>query len=97
MIRKGIVGKVDASGGLKKSVFNFALKAKQAADSYYIPFVSGLTDTVVFNQVRQGTGGRLKMIFNGGGSVSKATQEFLNTALVTFIQGRLIVAKQAKL
>lgn len=87
LIRKGILSKVDSSGGLKKGVFNFALRAKQAAQSYSIPLVGGLTDTVVFNQVRQQTGGRLKIMFNGGGAVSKTTQEFLTTALVIMIQG----------
>ncbi|KAK4685986.1 long-chain acyl-CoA synthetase, partial [Tremellales sp. Uapishka_1] len=87
LIRKGILAKVESSGALKKSVFNFALKAKQAATSYSIPFISGLTDAIVFNQVRQQTGGRMKIMFNGGGAVSKSTQQFLSTALVTLIQG----------
>ena len=87
LIRKGIVTRVDSSGGLKKLVFNFALRAKQAAQNNSIPLIGGLTDTVVFNQVRQQTGGRLKFLFNGGGQVSKATQEFLTTALVQMIQG----------
>ncbi|ORY26175.1 long-chain-fatty-acid-CoA-ligase [Naematelia encephala] len=91
LIRKGILTRVDASGGLKKSVFNFALKAKQAAQNYYIPFVSSITDAVVFNQVRAQTGGRLKIMFSGGGAVSKSTQEFLCTALVIMIQGGLSI------
>lgn len=87
LIRKGILGKVEAGGGLKKSVFNFAVSAKQAAQSYHIPGLAGLTDAVVFNQVRAQTGGRLKIMFNGGGAVSKTTQQFLSTALVQMIQG----------
>lgn len=87
LIRKGILGKVEASGGLKKKVFNFALNAKIAAKNYHLPLVSGLTDSIVFNQVRQQTGGRLRIVFNGGGAVSKSTQEFISTALVTMIQG----------
>jgi len=87
LIRKGILSKVESSGGLKKNVFNFALSAKAAAKNYHLPFVSGLTDTVVFNQVKQQTGGRLRYVFNGGGAVSKSTQEFICNALVTMIQG----------
>lgn len=78
---------MDQSGAAKKSVFNFALKAKQAANSYSIPILGGLTDTVVFNQVKQQTGGRLRYAFNGGGAVSRSTQQFLMTALVDMIQG----------
>lgn len=89
MIRKGILSKVESSGGLKKSVFNFATGAKQAANKYSLPLLGGLTDTVVFNQVRQQTGGRLKFMFNGGGAVSGSTQEFLTTVLTTIIQGEL--------
>lgn len=88
LIRKGILGKVESSGALKKSVFNFALSAKAAAQNYHLPLVSGLTDTVVFNQVRQQTGGRLRFVFNGGGAVSKSTQQFICNALVTMIQGK---------
>ena len=87
LIRKGILGKVESSGALKKSIFNFALSAKAAAKNYHIPLVSGLTDTIVFNQVRQQTGGRLKIVFNGGGAVSRSTQSFICNALVTMIQG----------
>jgi len=87
IIRKGILTKVDASGGLKKSIFNAALSAKQTAQRLSLPLVGGLTDAVVFNKVRQQTGGRLKIMFNGGGAVSKSTQDFLSTALVIMIQG----------
>ncbi|WVQ77803.1 hypothetical protein IAR50_007493 [Cryptococcus sp. DSM 104548] len=87
LIRKGILSKVDQAGGLKKSIFNFALKAKTAANSYGIPLVAGLTDAIVFDGVRAQTGGNLKIMFSGGGAVSKSTQQFLSTALVTMIQG----------
>ncbi|WVQ99649.1 hypothetical protein IAU59_006788 [Kwoniella sp. CBS 9459] len=87
LIRKGILGKVDSAGALKKNIFNFALGAKQTANKYSIPFVGGLTDKVVFDGVRAQTGGRLKIMFNGGGAVSRSTQAFLSTALVTMIQG----------
>ena len=88
LIRKGILGKVDGSGAVRKGVFNAALSAKQMAMNYHIPLLGGLTDAVVFNQVRAQTGGKLRFLFNGGGSVSKSTQEFLNTALVQMIQGK---------
>ncbi|WWD03296.1 hypothetical protein V865_001347 [Kwoniella europaea PYCC6329] len=87
LIRKGILSKVDTAGALKKSIFNFAVKAKQTANQYSLPLVGGLTDKVVFDAVRAQTGGKLKIMFNGGGAVSKSTQAFLCTALVTMIQG----------
>lgn len=87
LIRKGVVAKVEASGAAKKSVFNFALKAKQFARDYHVPLVAGLTDAVVFNNVKAQTGGRLRIVLNGGGGISKSTQEFLCNALVLTIQG----------
>jgi long-chain acyl-CoA synthetase len=87
LIRKGILTKVESSSSVKKGIFNFAVRAKTAAKQYSIPLLGGITDAVVFNQVRAQTGGRLKIMFNGGGAVSRSTQHFLQTALVMMIQG----------
>jgi len=83
LIRKGIATKVEGGSSLKKAVFNAAFKAKSAG----IPGLSKLSDSLVFSQVRAQTGGRLKIMFNGGGPVSQSTQHFLSTALVQMIQG----------
>jgi long-chain acyl-CoA synthetase len=87
LIRKGILTKVDQQGGAKKSIFHWAVGAKQAAKSYHIPLLAGLTDAVVFKQVKAQTGGRLRFVFNGGGRISPSTQQFLMTAVVDMIQG----------
>ncbi|KAK4693172.1 hypothetical protein P7C70_g8978, partial [Phenoliferia sp. Uapishka_3] len=85
LIRKGILTKVNAAGGLKAKVFHAALAAKKfgGKDS----MIGNLMDTIVFNAVKQGTGGRLKWALSGGAQISKETQEFLSTALVTILQG----------
>ncbi|KAI9601823.1 hypothetical protein KEM48_001109 [Puccinia striiformis f. sp. tritici PST-130] len=44
-------------------------------------------DTVVFNQVREQTGGNLRYAISGGAALSKETQEFLSKALVSVLQG----------
>lgn len=87
LIRKGIVSKVNASGSVKKTVFMNALKIKEFATSYGIPGLAGLTDRLVFNQVKAQTGGRLKIALSGGGAVSSVTQAFLTNAVVKVIQG----------
>ncbi len=87
MIRKGIVSKVDQTGGVKKAVFMNALKVKQFATNYAVPGLAGVTDRVVFNQVKSQTGGRLKIALSGGGAVSATTQEFLTNSVVQVIQG----------
>ncbi|KAJ2931925.1 hypothetical protein H1R20_g5168, partial [Candolleomyces eurysporus] len=82
-IRKGILAKVHAGGSIKKSVFNGAMAAKKKS----LPVLAGLADSVVLSGVRAATGGRLRLALSGGAAISKETQEFLTTALVTVLQG----------
>ncbi|KAH7913625.1 hypothetical protein BJ138DRAFT_583490 [Hygrophoropsis aurantiaca] len=82
-IRKGIVGKVNASGTLKKSVFNGAMAVKKAN----VPGLNQVVDAAVLNSVKAATGGRLRLALSGGAALSKETQEFLSIALVTMLQG----------
>jgi long-chain acyl-CoA synthetase len=86
-IRKGILTKVHAGGTIKKSLFNGAMSAKKNK----IPVLAGLADTVVLSGVRAATGGRLRLALSGGAAISKDTQEFLSTALVTVLQGSFVV------
>jgi long-chain acyl-CoA synthetase len=82
-IRKGIIGKINASGTVKKNVFNAAMAAKKAN----VPVLSQIADSVVFSGVRAATGGRLRIAMSGGAALSRETQQFLSTALVLLIQG----------
>lgn len=82
-IRKGILQKVNASGGVKKSLFHGAMAAKKAG----YPVISQVADSVVLAGVRAATGGRLRIALSGGAALSRETQEFLTTALVTLLQG----------
>lgn len=85
-IRKGILGKVHEGGAVKKSVFNGAYSMKKAN----VPGLAQLADSVVMSSCRHATGGRLKVALSGGAALSKETQEFLDIALVTTIQGTFI-------
>ncbi|PPQ69699.1 hypothetical protein CVT24_001199 [Panaeolus cyanescens] len=82
-IRKGILAKVHAGGTIKKSLFNGAMAAKKRNT----PVLSQLADSVVLAGVRAATGGRLRIALSGGAAISRETQEFLTTALVTVLQG----------
>ena len=82
-IRKGIIGKVEQSGALRKAVFNAALSIKRAN----VPGLKNIVDSVVFSQIRAQTGGRLRMAMSGGSKISLETQEFLSLALTRVIQG----------
>ena len=83
LIRKGIATKVAAGGAIKSRLFAAAMAMKQANKTLLGP----LTDALVFNQVRQATGGRLKYALSGGAPISHDTQQFLMTCLTTLIQG----------
>ncbi|GJN94204.1 hypothetical protein Rhopal_007278-T1 [Rhodotorula paludigena] len=90
LIRKGILATVAAGGALTQRVFHGAVAAKRLTK--WIPLVGtvvqGVTDRVVFNKVKEATGGRLKYAINGGAGVSVATQDFLMQVLTPyFIQG----------
>ncbi|KIK66563.1 hypothetical protein GYMLUDRAFT_257780 [Collybiopsis luxurians FD-317 M1] len=82
-IRKGIITKVNSSGGLRKSVFNAAMTVKEKN----VPVLAKVADQVVLKNVRKATGGRLRITLSGGAALSEETQKFLDTALVTIIQG----------
>ena len=83
LIRKGILSQVNSSGAVRKSMFNGAMTVKRAN----VPVLKNVADSVVFTKIRQATGGRLRVALSGGAALSRETQEFLNIALVTLIQG----------
>ncbi|KJA24888.1 hypothetical protein HYPSUDRAFT_183200 [Hypholoma sublateritium FD-334 SS-4] len=82
-IRKGILTKVNSGGAVKKSLFNGAMSAKKNN----VPVLAQLADSVVLSGVRAATGGKLRLALSGGAAISRETQEFLTTALVTVLQG----------
>jgi len=82
-IRKGILSKVHSSGTIKRYMFNGAIVVKKNKT----PILSQLADSVVLSGVRAATGGRLRLALSGGAAISHETQEFLNLALVTVLQG----------
>lgn len=81
-IRKGIVGKVSAMGTVKQTIFNGALTLKKN-----VPATKSFIDGTLLAAVKAGTGGRLRFALSGGAALSRETQEFLDLALVTLLQG----------
>lgn len=84
MIRKGIVGKVASGGSFKQKIFEAAIVIKKAG----VPGLSQVVEAAVLAQVKAATGGRLRLAMSGGAALSRHTQEFLNLALVTMLQGK---------
>jgi long-chain acyl-CoA synthetase len=82
-IKKGIIGKVNASGTINQKVFWGALALKKAN----VPVLSSMADCLVFDAVRAVTGGELKYALSGGASIWKDTQEFLSDTMMPLMQG----------
>lgn len=85
-IRKGIVGKINEGGALKKALFYGALAAKKRKT----PFFSALGESIVLSKVREATGGNLKFAMSGGAPLNEDTQHFLSTVLMPIMQGPYI-------
>jgi long-chain acyl-CoA synthetase len=77
------MSKVNAGGTIKKSLFTGALAVKKAG----VPGLTQLADAAVMSKIKEATGGRLRIALSGGAALSHASQEFLNMALTTLIQG----------
>lgn len=86
-IRKGIIGKLNSGGAVKRALFHGALEAKKNGT----PFLSGLGERVVLSKVKEVTGGQLKFAMNGGAPISKDTQEFLSVAIMPMMQGIVLI------
>jgi long-chain acyl-CoA synthetase len=85
-VKKGIMAKVNAGSAITKNLFWGALAAKSFLMSSGLPGV-GVLDAVVFKKVKEATGGRLRIMMNGGGPVAEDTQHFLSMAIAPMIGG----------
>jgi long-chain acyl-CoA synthetase len=85
-VKKGILGKVAAGGAVKSNMFWAAFAAKNFLLGQGLPG-TGILDAIVFNKVKEATGGKLRICLNGGGPVSKETQRFISVAITPMISG----------
>jgi len=85
-VKKGIINKVNSGGALKSNMFWGAFSAKNFLLGSGLPG-SGVLDSIVFNKVKEATGGRLRICLNGGGPIAKETQRFISVAITPMISG----------
>ncbi|KAK0124186.1 long-chain fatty acid-CoA ligase [Cadophora gregata] len=83
-VKKGIIANVDHGGTVMKSAFWSAFYAKRALTSSGIPG-GKLLDALVFNKVKDATGGRLRVCLTSAAPISKETQEFISIAIAPLI------------
>ncbi|RVX72134.1 hypothetical protein B0A52_04732 [Exophiala mesophila] len=85
-VKKGIIAKVNGGSAITKNLFWGALSLKQFLLSSGLPGTSVL-DAVVFKKLKDATGGRLRIAFNGGGPISQETIKFISYAVTPMISG----------
>lgn len=87
-VKKGILTKINSSSALVQNMFWGALAAKQ----FLMPWqwalpLTWLLDALVFNKLKEATGGKLRICMNGGGPISKETLKFISYAVIPMISG----------
>ncbi|CAI9115358.1 OLC1v1016246C2 [Oldenlandia corymbosa var. corymbosa] len=84
-VRDGVRKKVDATGGLSKTLFNMAYARRLSAVNGSWFGAWGLErilwDFLVFRKVRAILGGRVRFVLSGGAPLSADTQRFINICL----------------
>ncbi|KAL4914732.1 hypothetical protein BDW62DRAFT_189983 [Aspergillus aurantiobrunneus] len=89
-VKKGVLNNLNKNSALVKTIFWGAMSAKNFLMSTGFPGHSlgaWFFDNVIFRKLKDATGGRLRIIMNGGGPVSKETQQFLSMAIAPMIGG----------
>jgi long-chain acyl-CoA synthetase len=85
-----------AASGLKKKIFTWAMDVAERAapwrcnDTFVSPLVKlqwALADKLVYAKIREGTGGRLRIISSGGAPLSKSLAEFFWSVGIPIYQG----------
>jgi long-chain acyl-CoA synthetase len=84
-IRKGIIGRVQGTG-LKEKIFWGAFSAKSFLQRWHLPG-SSLLDVIIFNKIKQATGGRVRLSLSGGAPLASETQHFMTICVATLLQG----------
>ncbi|KIW09998.1 hypothetical protein PV08_11774 [Exophiala spinifera] len=85
-VKKGILAKINSSSFVVKNMFWGAFNLKQMLLGAGLPG-SGILDAIVFKKLKEATGGRLRIAFNGGGPISQETIKFISYAVTPMISG----------
>ncbi|KAJ3209284.1 long-chain fatty acid-CoA ligase, partial [Dinochytrium kinnereticum] len=84
-IRKGVLGKLREASNIQRTIFQYAFELKWALIQLGLP--TYLLDAIVFNKIKNQTGGRLKFALSGGAPIPKSTQKFLSVCVCPLVSG----------
>lgn len=85
-VKKGILAQLSKASFIARNMFWGAMAAKTFLLGAGLPG-SGILDAVVFKKIKDATGGRLRILMNGGGPISKDTLKFISYAIAPMISG----------
>ncbi|EAU34876.1 conserved hypothetical protein [Aspergillus terreus NIH2624] len=89
-VKKGVLNNLNKANFFVRSLFWGAMSAKNFLMTTGFPGAgagASVLDAVVFRKLKEATGGRLRIVMNGGGPISKETQKFLSMAIAPMISG----------
>ena len=85
-VKKGIISKINSSSIVVRTMFWSSMSLKSTLLGTGIPG-TGVLDAVVFKKLKDATGGRLRLVMNGGGPLAQDTQQFISMAVAPMISG----------
>ncbi|KAK2425887.1 long chain acyl-CoA synthetase [Trifolium repens] len=86
-VYSGLTQKISTGGFLKKTLFNFAYsyKLNNMKKGHKHAAASPLLDKVVFDKVKQGLGGRVRVILSGAAPLSKHVESYLRVVTCSHV------------
>ncbi|KAJ3215821.1 long-chain fatty acid-CoA ligase [Clydaea vesicula] len=84
-IRKGVIGKVKTLSPTVRMIFDLAFALKWKFLKY--GFSTYIFDKVIFNKIKEQTGGRLRFAISGGAPIPRETHQFLTVCICPVLQG----------
>jgi long-chain acyl-CoA synthetase len=85
-VKKGIMNQLNKANFVVRNMFWGAMAAKSFLLAAGLPGTA-ILDAVVFKKLKDATGGRLRLVMNGGGPIAKDTQKFISYAICPMIGG----------
>lgn len=89
-VKKGVLTNLNKNNFVVKSLFWGGMAAKNFLMTTGFPgsnMGAWFLDHFIFRKLKEATGGRLRIVMNGGGPISKDTQKFLSMAIAPMISG----------
>ncbi|XP_010668007.2 long chain acyl-CoA synthetase 4 [Beta vulgaris subsp. vulgaris] len=78
-IYSGLMEKISSAGALKRTLFNvaYSYKLSNMNNGYRLEEASPIFDKIVFSKIKEGLGGKLRLILSGGAPLAPSVETFL--------------------